>query len=135
MVLSELFAALGLKTILIVIVISVVCFGLFFAFSYINSQPSSVKMENTPYYDNSTASIVLANNTASLSGLNSCDIYVSGPNKKIKFLQTVDCDSLSSTEIKKQDLLDLFNGQKGTYIILINSEQKPTGRILQFAIA
>jgi len=135
MSLSELFVGIGLKVIIIVIAVLGISFGILFSLSYLTRQPSTVKMENTPYYDSTTDSVVLTNNTVSLSGLDSCDIFVSGPSKKIKYLETVDCDSLSATEISKQDLLDLFNGQKGTYTIIINSQQKPTGRILQFSIA
>jgi hypothetical protein len=137
MTLNELFAGLGLKTILIVIAAFCIFFGIIFSFYYFNKsqETSAIKMENTQYYDNTTGSVVLANNTASLSGLDSCDIFVSGPSKKIKYLDSVGCDSLSATEISKQDLLDLFNGQKGTYTIIINSQQKSTGRFLQFSIA
>jgi hypothetical protein len=131
---NELFAAIGLKMILVVVAIFAVCFGLFFAISYFNSQPFVIKMERTPFYDNTTGSIVLVNNTASLSGLSDCDIYVSGPSKKMKYLETVGCDSLSATEVKRQDLLNLFDNQKGTYTIIIDSEQKSTGMVLQFDI-
>jgi len=134
MFLNKVFSEIELKVIIIVIAAFAVSLGILFSFSYLNKQPTAIKMENIPYYDSSTKSVVLANNTASLSGLDSCDIFVSGPSKKIQFLETVDCSSLSSTTISREDLLDLFGGQKGTYTIIINSQQKSTGRILQFSI-
>jgi hypothetical protein len=59
---------------------------------------------------------------------------VSGPTKNIKYFETVSCDSLSSIEISKQDLLNMFGNQTGTYTVIIYSEPKSQGSILQFSI-
>ena len=133
--LNEFLSDLGLKGILVIAAALCVSVGMILSILYFTGQPSTVKMENSVFYDKSTNSIVLSNNTASLAGLNECDIFVSGPSKQIKYLSTVDCSSLSSTAIDRQDLLDLFNGQKGTYTVIINSQEQPTGKILQFSIS
>lgn len=122
----------GIKVIVIVIAAAVISTATFFA---LNSGKSNVvKLENLPFYDSATKAVVLSNNTASLSGYQNCDIYVSGPTKNIKYFETVNCDSLSSTEISKQDLLNMFGGQTGTYTVIIYSEPKSQGSILQFSI-
>jgi hypothetical protein len=129
------FREIGLKIILTVIAAALVTIGIMSFFYYNQPQPSAPKFENTSYYDSQTHSIVLANNTASLSGLTNCDIYVSGPSKQIKYFETVSCNSLSTTEISKQDLLSLFNNQNGIYTIILYSENTTVGKILQVSIS
>lgn len=128
------FSGFGLKIIVIIIAAAIFSVGMFFALSFFNSQPQqAIKLQNLPFYDSTTSAVVLSNNTASLSGMPNCDIYISGPSKQIKYFETVSCDTLSSTEISKQDILNFFDNQTGTYTILINSDSQ--GKILQFAIA
>ena len=125
---------LDLKAVIVIIAAVVVVLSLFASFYFFTSPPSAVDLEKTPYYDSSTSSVVLANNTASLSGLQDCDIFISGPSKQIKFFETVSCDSLSSVEISKDDMMNLFDSQKGIYTVIINSEINGQGKFLQFAI-
>lgn len=134
MTLREFFAEYGLRVFAVVVAAVVVSFAIFFSLNFFSQKSSVVKLENTPFFDNKTQSVVLTNNTVSLSGLQNCDIYVSGPSKQIKYFESVDCNSLSSTEISKDDMTNLFDNQKGTYTVIINSESNSQGRILQFAI-
>jgi len=130
--LKEFFAEYGLRVLVIVVATVVVSFAVFFSLNYFSQKNSVVNLENTPFFDNKTQSVVLTNNTVSLSGLQNCDIYISGPGKQIKYFESVDCNSLSSTEISRDDMTSLFDNQKGTYTVIINSDSQ--GRILQFAI-
>lgn len=134
MIFREFLLQYGIKIVLTIAAAAIVTVGIFSLINYFNhpSSVTSVKITASPYYDTQTRSVVLANNTASLSGLQNCDIYVSGPNKQMKYFETVSCDSLSSIEISRADLLNLFGNQTGTYTILINSDSK--GSILQFSI-
>lgn len=126
----------GRRTILF-IVLALAAFsvvgGVFFFVSVSQTQ-SALKLENLPFYDTKTQSIVLSNNTASLSGLTNCNVYVSGPSRQIKYYETVNCDSLSSTEISKQNLLNLFSNNTGDYTVIVYPENSTQGRILQFSI-
>lgn len=127
---------IGFKSILAVVVAAAFLIGVF-AFYFLGSlttKHSAVKLEKLPYYDTATQSVVLTNNTASLSGLQNCDIYISGPTKQIKYFETVNCNSLSSTEISRQDLLNLFNDQQGVYSVIIFSQQVNRGTNVSFQI-
>lgn len=112
----------------------IAAFLLFLFFNHPNTTTVS-NLENTPFYDRSTQSIVLTNNSASFSSFQSCDIYVVGPNGETKYFQKVDCVSLSSTEISKQNILNSFNGLKGIYKIIVATPQNPDTIILQFVIS
>ncbi len=130
------FTIFALKVVVIVIAAAGFTIGIFFAFNSFNgnNNVNAVKLENLPFYDSTTNAIVLSNNTAALSGLQNCDIYVSGPNKQIKYFQTVNCDKLSSTEISKQTLLSLFNNQQGIYTITIFAQNISRGTNVSFEI-
>ena len=131
MSLSDLLLRVGVKGIAAAVLATMILIGLYFAF-YVPKPSTVIPLERTAYYDRLTGSVVLTNNTVSLSSYPSCDIFISGPTKQIKYFETVSCDSLSSTEIGKQDILNLFNNQTGTYTVLINTDSK--GEILQFSI-
>jgi hypothetical protein len=60
------FTSFGIKVIVIVVAAAVISTATFFLLNSGNS--NVVKLENLPFYDSSTKAVVLANNTASLSG-------------------------------------------------------------------
>jgi len=128
----EFFSQLDLRAVIVIIAAAGIAVAVFFSFSYFNTPKQIPKISSTQFYDSTTKSVVLVNNTISLSGAINCDIYVSGPSKEIKYYKTLNCNDLSSTEISENVLLGLFNNQKGTYTIIVQS--KFQGQIMQFTI-
>lgn len=67
------------------------------------------------------------------SGTN-CDVFVSPPDKLIKYFKTVECKDLDKTAVTDDELLGLGNGVKGVYTLIIFSNETSEGKSLSFKI-
>jgi len=63
-----------------------------------------------------------------------CDVFISTPNKQITYVNTIACEDIDKTTVTKQQLLDFGNGQKGTYTVVISSEETNEGTSFSFTV-
>ena len=96
----------NLKKILILVLVLSIFFIILFYFSY----PIFVEEKAIP----------IEGNTIYLEAFEGekCEIYITAPNKEITFFGDYDCKEYS---IDKEELLDIFNNQRGIYKIIVTS--------------
>jgi hypothetical protein len=82
----------------------------------------AVSLENLQNYDNKTGSIFLER----LEG-NNCDIYISCPDKRIEYLESKKCESLSATKLS--DITIECGNQFGVYYLFVLSDKNETYKI------
>jgi len=63
-----------------------------------------------------------------------CDIFVSTPSKHIRFLQTISCGSMNITKFSSDDILSLGNGEKGTYMLIVYSNDTSEGKVFSLNV-
>jgi hypothetical protein len=63
-----------------------------------------------------------------------CDIFISTPSRQITYVNTIACEDIDKTTVTKEDLLTFGNEQKGTYTIIIFSEETNEGASFSFSI-
>ena len=63
-----------------------------------------------------------------------CDVFISTPDRQIKYASTVACEDVDKTTITQDDLLTFSDGQKGTYTVIIYSEETNEGTSFSFTI-
>jgi len=128
----------GIKEILAVSLAFLVALGSYsFLSMFSNGNPgSSPTFSTLSRYDSSTGSVVLTSATpiAENDSNSSCDVYVTPPDRQIRFFNIVPCDSLSSTSIPIQALRDFGNGLNGTYTVVVYSQNGGNGESFSFEI-
>lgn len=64
----------------------------------------------------------------------SCDIFITGPDRQMKYYSTAPCENLDKTTIAKEEFLSFGNYAKGSYTVTIFSEATGTGTTFSFRI-
>lgn len=62
----------------------------------------------------------------------SCDIFVTMPNKQLKYFDTVDCAELGNIESIRDQLFDFSGEQMGEYTVTIFSDRIRTEKVFHY---
>lgn len=126
----------SLGKIWIFVIVFVILVGLGIAFSYnfffkthFLSYPSS----EVGLFSQAAVSGSFSTSAKEFSGA-SCDVFVSPPNKQIKYFTTVECKDLGKTAVTDDELLGFGNGMKGVYTLIVFSQETSEGKIFSFKI-
>ena len=124
------------KIILSVVLLAVLGVVVFFNFFAANNGPESSIVSGSSLIKisrfDSTSAAVLASPTP-ISAEN-CDIFISPPDRQIKYFDTIACGDLGNTTVTKNDLLSFGNNQSGVYALIVSGEDSKEGTIFAFAI-
>jgi len=123
-------STLSVKVFVFVVVsaVAVVALWAFFLYRPYIFDTYAVSFEESPLYEESAGSVRLKN----IEGSDSCDVFVSGPSKEIKYYNTFKCSELSSTLVSKSAFSSLSG--LGTYSLIVFSEQTKSGYDESFEI-
>jgi len=120
---SQTFESRLLVKIFVFVIISAIAFVALWAFFVYKPQiftTAAVSFDQSPLYDSSAGSIKLKN----LEG-DSCDVFVSGPSKEMKYYGTYKCSDLSSTFMSESSFSSLSG--LGVYNLVVFSEKAKSG--------
>ena len=124
----------GIKEFLVISLAFFASLGLlaFYASFLSSSSPNYPSLDKLSRFDATTGAAVLTS-PKQFTATN-CDIFISAPDKQIKYVNTIACEDIDKTTVTKQQLLDFGNGQKGTYSVIIFSENTSEGTSFSFTV-
>ena len=96
--------------------------------SFNSTSPPALPTETATTSQTTTTTTQKATIPANL-GSGNCDVYVSGPNKLIKYFTSADCSSFDPNSISTSDISSLFGGIKGTYTLIVASPDSSIGAV------
>ena len=122
------------EKILISAVIAAVLGIAFYSFYFTNQAPQTPAAPQSAAQNTPTGSSFAYLAPRSPISAKNCDVYISAPDKLLKYYSTISCDDLNSTKITKEELLNFGNNQKGVYYVTIFSEETNEGTNFSFAV-
>jgi hypothetical protein len=124
----------GIKEFLVISVAFFASLGLlaFYASFLSSSGPNYPSLDKLSRFDTTTGAAVLTSPKQFTAA--NCDVFISTPNKQITYVNTIACEDIDKTTVTKQQLLDFGNGQKGTYTVVISSEETNEGTSFSFTV-